>query len=91
MPDESGEILRMTKESLQHAKNSMRREMEAPITPLAPEAREDAQKVSRELWVEGMKLLGGKDKNVRRDSQDRALIINGKNLSIRLFLKVPIY
>ena len=78
MPDEAGELLRKAEEMLTDAKHGLRREMEAPIARLTPEAREDAIKVAKEIWVESMRLLGGKDENVRRDSNGDALILESK-------------
>lgn len=63
---------------LQNAKNDRRRKLEIPISYLTPEAREDAQKVAKQVWIEGMKLLAGKDKSVRLDPQGNPLIIEGK-------------
>lgn len=78
MADEAGELPRRIKEVLRDRDNDHRAEMETPITPLTPEAREDAQKVARELWTEGMELLGKEDESIRRDLQHNALIIRGK-------------
>jgi hypothetical protein len=79
MQDESGEsLLKKTREMFAHVQNAYIREEELPVTRLTPEAREDSMKVAKEIWIESMKLLAGKDENVRRDSNNHALILKGK-------------
>jgi hypothetical protein len=79
MSDEAGKnYLRKAKEALADKKDSYRKEMEAPIVYLNPEAHEDALKAAKEVWIESMRLLKGEDENVRRDSNDHALILQSK-------------
>lgn len=83
MVDKSeGEILRKAEDKLLEAKNSIRRTAETPLTQtLTPEAREDASKVAKNVWVESMKLLGDKDSTVRADPANTKcnLTINSKS------------
>jgi FtsZ-binding cell division protein ZapB len=63
MPDKCEEILKQAQDTLTNAKAAHRRELETLITqPLTPEAREDAMKVTKEIWQESMRLLNGKTK-----------------------------
>ncbi|MDO8620885.1 MAG: hypothetical protein Q7R31_01250 [Candidatus Levybacteria bacterium] len=66
-------------DKLTGTKSIYRKEMEAPVTRfLTPEAREDAMKVAKEIWIKSMRLLGDKDKDVRRDFKDEPLFLEGK-------------
>lgn len=69
MEDKSEEeIIKNAQDKLLEAKNAVRKIQETPLTQaLTPEAREDATKVAREVWVASMKLLGDKDYVVRAD------------------------
>lgn len=81
MPDQGEEFLRHAKATHQDAMNLLRRETEIPMTTvLSPEAREDAMKVAKDVWIESMKLLGDKDKVIRSDptKAKNNLIIEGK-------------
>lgn len=56
-----------------------KKEMEASVTRfLTPEAREDAMKVAKEIWIKSMRLLGGKDEDARRDLEDEPLFLQSK-------------
>jgi hypothetical protein len=57
------------------ARNLIRRERETPVIRLTPEAREDALKVAKEVCKEGMRLLAGKWKVVRKDQEGYRLTI----------------
>jgi len=77
-----GDILQRAQEMDLDSRNAVRRETETPMTQvLSPEAREDAQKVAKEVVAETDKLLERKDEVIRADPEHIKgnLMIAGKN------------
>ena len=76
------DLLKKAKQLKMHGVEMSKQEQETPVSILlSPEAREDAQKVAKDVISESRKLLAGKDQVVRTgsDATKGNLIIEDKN------------